>query len=199
MAQEPHEGDEAARRSRAGDLSVRRADLSRRRRAGAVRRPSARRSRARAGAEGQLSARDRPRSGSGRSSRCCPAAGRTRSSGCCRSCAMRWRTIAAQLPAGAVRHRARALARRSAVFEHRSGAALRPVEVLARTDDVLAISDVAITASGTATVQAALHGRPMVVVYRLSPLTYRLGRRFLLRRERRDGQPDRRAGGSCPS
>ncbi len=52
--------------------------------------------------------------------------------------------------------------------------------MLARTDDVLAISDVAITASGTATVQAALHGRPMVVVYRLSPLTYRLGRRFLL-------------------
>ena len=45
---------------------------------------------------------------------------------------------------------------------------------------MLAISDVAITASGTATVQAALHGRPMVVVYRLSPLTYRLGRRFLL-------------------
>jgi lipid-A-disaccharide synthase len=57
---------------------------------------------------------------------------------------------------------------------------VRPVEVLARTDDVLGISDIAITASGTATVQAALHGRPMVVVYRLSPLTYRLGRRFLL-------------------
>jgi lipid-A-disaccharide synthase len=57
---------------------------------------------------------------------------------------------------------------------------VRPVEVLARSDDVLGISDVAITASGTATVQAALHGRPMVVVYRLSPLTYRLGRRFLL-------------------
>jgi lipid-A-disaccharide synthase len=56
----------------------------------------------------------------------------------------------------------------------------RPVEVLARTDDVLAISDVAITASGTATVQAALHGRPMVVVYRLSPLTYKLGKPFLL-------------------
>ena len=54
-----------------------------------------------------------------------------------------------------------------------------PLVVLARTDDVLAISDAVITASGTATVQAALHGRPMVVVYRLSPLTYRLGRRFL--------------------
>jgi len=45
-----------------------------------------------------------------------------------------------------------------------------------RTDEVLAASDVVVTASGTATVQAALHERPMVVVYRLSPLTYRLGK-----------------------
>ena len=45
-----------------------------------------------------------------------------------------------------------------------------------RTDDVLAAADVAITASGTATVQAALHLRPMVIVYRLSPLTYALGK-----------------------
>jgi lipid-A-disaccharide synthase len=48
-----------------------------------------------------------------------------------------------------------------------------------RTDDVLAASDVVITASGTATVQAALHGRPMVVVYKLSPLTYQLGKPFV--------------------
>jgi lipid-A-disaccharide synthase len=48
-----------------------------------------------------------------------------------------------------------------------------------RTDDVLSACEVVITASGTATVQAALHGRPMVVVYRLSPLTYRLGRPFV--------------------
>jgi lipid-A-disaccharide synthase len=48
-----------------------------------------------------------------------------------------------------------------------------------RTDDVLAASDAVITASGTATVQAALHGRPMVVVYKLSPLTYRLGKPFV--------------------
>lgn len=47
------------------------------------------------------------------------------------------------------------------------------------TDAVLAASDVVITASGTATVQTALHGKPMVIVYRLSPLTYRLGRRFV--------------------
>jgi lipid-A-disaccharide synthase len=45
-----------------------------------------------------------------------------------------------------------------------------------RTDDVLAAADVALTASGTATVQAALHDTPMVIVYRLSPLTYALGR-----------------------
>ena len=48
-----------------------------------------------------------------------------------------------------------------------------------RTDDALAASDVVITASGTATVQAALHERPMVVVYRLSPLTYTLGKPFV--------------------
>jgi lipid-A-disaccharide synthase len=54
-----------------------------------------------------------------------------------------------------------------------------PTLVSERTDDVLASSDVAITASGTATVQCALHERPMVVVYRLSPLTYRLGKPFV--------------------
>mgnify|MGYP002633252361 CR=1 FL=1 len=48
-----------------------------------------------------------------------------------------------------------------------------------RADDVLASSDVVVTASGTATVQAALHERPMVVVYRVSPLTYWLGKSFL--------------------
>jgi lipid-A-disaccharide synthase len=47
------------------------------------------------------------------------------------------------------------------------------------TDAVLAASDLVITASGTATVQTALHGKPMVIVYRLSPLTYRLGRPFV--------------------
>ncbi|MCU0257119.1 MAG: lipid-A-disaccharide synthase [Vicinamibacterales bacterium] len=55
----------------------------------------------------------------------------------------------------------------------------RCVVVEHRTDDVLACADAAITASGTATVQAALHGCPMVIVYRLSPLTYRLGIRFV--------------------
>jgi lipid-A-disaccharide synthase len=44
------------------------------------------------------------------------------------------------------------------------------------TDAALASADVVLTASGTATVQTALHGVPMVVVYRLSPITYRLVR-----------------------
>ena len=43
----------------------------------------------------------------------------------------------------------------------------------------LAASDMAIVASGTATVQTALHDTPMVVVYRLSPLTYRVGKPFV--------------------
>ena len=51
-----------------------------------------------------------------------------------------------------------------------------PVLVPAQTDAVLAASDMAITASGTATVQCALHGLPMVVVYQVSPLTFRLGK-----------------------
>jgi lipid-A-disaccharide synthase len=48
-----------------------------------------------------------------------------------------------------------------------------------QTDEVLAGADVALLASGTVTVQAALHECPMVVVYRLSPLTYRLGKPFV--------------------
>ncbi|HZB25294.1 MAG TPA: lipid-A-disaccharide synthase [Vicinamibacterales bacterium] len=51
--------------------------------------------------------------------------------------------------------------------------------VTGRADDVLAAADVALVASGTITVQAALHECPMVVVYRLSPVTYRLGKPFV--------------------
>jgi lipid-A-disaccharide synthase len=47
------------------------------------------------------------------------------------------------------------------------------------TDTVLASADVALTASGTATVQAALHDTPMVVVYRMAPFSYQLARRVV--------------------
>lgn len=52
----------------------------------------------------------------------------------------------------------------------------RCVLVEGETDAVLSACDVVVTASGTATVQAALHDRPMVVVYRVSSIEYRIGR-----------------------
>jgi lipid-A-disaccharide synthase len=57
--------------------------------------------------------------------------------------------------------------------------ASRVAVVEGHTDDVLHACDTVITASGTATVQTALHEKPMVIVYRLSPLTYRVGKRFV--------------------
>ena len=57
---------------------------------------------------------------------------------------------------------------------HGVGVPVRVVE--GQTDNVLAASDAVVTASGTATIQTALHGTPMVVVYRLSPVTYKLGK-----------------------
>jgi lipid-A-disaccharide synthase len=47
------------------------------------------------------------------------------------------------------------------------------------THRALSAATLAIVASGTITVEAALVGTPMVVVYRLSPLTYALGRPFV--------------------
>lgn len=47
------------------------------------------------------------------------------------------------------------------------------------TASVLAAAGVALVASGTATVETALLDTPMVVVYRLAPLTYALGKPFV--------------------
>lgn len=86
--------------------------------------------------------------------------------------------ITAQVPAAQfVVARAPKLA--DGLFAELKGARAPVRLVEGRTDDVLNACDVVITASGTATVQTALHERPMVIVYRLSPLTYRLGRRFV--------------------
>jgi lipid-A-disaccharide synthase len=47
-----------------------------------------------------------------------------------------------------------------------------PVKLLwNRTPDVQASSDLLLTASGTSTLEAALHGTPMIVTYKLNPLT----------------------------
>jgi len=59
----------------------------------------------------------------------------------------------------------------------RSGLALHVVAGL--TYDVLAHSRTAVVASGTATIETALLGTPMVVVYRVSRATWLLGRRLV--------------------
>ena len=59
------------------------------------------------------------------------------------------------------------------------GAGPRLMLVEGDTDTVLASADVALTASGTATVQAALHDTPMVVVYRMAPLSFQIARRVV--------------------
>ncbi len=47
------------------------------------------------------------------------------------------------------------------------------------TNDLQAHSDVALVASGTATLETAIMGTPMVMVYRVAPLTYWIGRRLV--------------------
>jgi lipid-A-disaccharide synthase len=46
-------------------------------------------------------------------------------------------------------------------------------------DDVLLVADAVVVASGTATVEVALAGVPMIIVYKLSRLSYSIGRRLV--------------------
>jgi lipid-A-disaccharide synthase len=48
--------------------------------------------------------------------------------------------------------------------------------VTGKANEVIAASDAVVVASGTATLQAAIHETPMVIVYKVSALTYLLGR-----------------------
>jgi len=48
-----------------------------------------------------------------------------------------------------------------------------------KPNEVIAVSDLVLVASGTATLQAALIGTPMVIVYRTSHLTYQIGKRLV--------------------
>ncbi|HEV8200060.1 MAG TPA: lipid-A-disaccharide synthase [Candidatus Polarisedimenticolia bacterium] len=56
----------------------------------------------------------------------------------------------------------------------------QPLPVLVREDryDAVAAADAAVVASGTATLETALLGTPMVIVYRMNPMTYALARRL---------------------
>ncbi|MEP7305495.1 MAG: lipid-A-disaccharide synthase [Acidobacteriota bacterium] len=67
-----------------------------------------------------------------------------------------------------------------ALFDAARSPVLGPVAVVeGDTDAVLSSADVVLTASGTATVQTAIHDVPMVIVYRLSALEYWIGRRLV--------------------
>jgi len=48
-----------------------------------------------------------------------------------------------------------------------------------RNYEVMKIADLLITASGTATLEAAIIGTPMIIVYKVSPTTYRLARKLV--------------------
>ena len=47
------------------------------------------------------------------------------------------------------------------------------------TGRLLEQADLVITKSGTSTLEAALHGTPMIIVYKVSPLSYRLGKALI--------------------
>jgi lipid-A-disaccharide synthase len=59
------------------------------------------------------------------------------------------------------------------------GSGLGVVSVSGRADEVISASDTVVVASGTATLQAAIHETPMVIVYKVSGLTYLLGRMLI--------------------
>ena len=71
------------------------------------------------------------------------------------------------------------VARAPHLDDHLFEPARRLTMVEGEADTVLASADVALAASGTATLQAALHDTPMVVVYRLSKVTYMLARQLV--------------------
>jgi lipid-A-disaccharide synthase len=53
------------------------------------------------------------------------------------------------------------------------------VHLVRDASTALALSRAAVVASGTATVEAALVGNPFIVVYKVSPLTWALGRKLV--------------------
>jgi len=88
-----------------------------------------------------------------------------------------------------------ASARVAAVFDTQRRSAGADIRLLEQgADDALAAADVALVASGTATLQALLHGCPMVVAYRLAAVTAFLVRDLGLVKLRHFSLPNLLAG-----
>ena len=68
---------------------------------------------------------------------------------------------------------------REEILSRFEGSGVQPVLVEGRAPEVVGASDAAIVASGTAALEAGLMQRPFVVVYRVSLLTYWVGRMML--------------------
>lgn len=55
-----------------------------------------------------------------------------------------------------------------------------PVRIIQHdTYDAIELSDIVMVASGTATLETALLGKPMVIVYKVSPLSYYIGKKII--------------------
>jgi lipid-A-disaccharide synthase len=88
-----------------------------------------------------------------------------------------------------------ASARVGAAFAEQVRAAGADIQLVEqRADEVLAAADVALVASGTATLQTMLHGCPMVVAYRFAPLTGFIARDLGLMKVRHISLPNLLAG-----
>ena len=109
----------------------------------------------------------------GPSSRSCPAAAEAKSRGITRTvieaCERLHRSMTG--PPHPIRSRRRAKSQARNARRLRADPAVEIKRVEGDTYNALAAADCAIVASGTATVEAALLGTPMVVIYRVTPIT----------------------------
>src|SRR6266851_2098256 len=66
--------------------------------------------------------------------------------------------------------------RRSELDSGLADPALKPILLDGQAPEAVGASDIAVVASGTATLEAALMKRPLIAVYRMAPISYWLGR-----------------------